>query len=395
MNFDTKTFRITDSGNFGKIALVIGLLGLAVSGIGLVVDATHFYFSYLVAFVFWVTLSLGGLFFLMVNHLTGAKWNIVIRRLTEGASATFPIMLVLFIPVVFGLHELFHWTHAEEVATDVVLKGKAGYLNTPFFLIRTAAYFAIWILVSRWLIKTSLDQDRVGHSEQLRQRFVKISAPGMILFAFSITYASFDWLMSLDAHWYSTIFGAYIFAGAFLSSLAFIIVAGVMLRRSNVLANIISLDHYHDLAKFVFAFIIFWTYMAFSQYFLIWYGNLPEENYWYLYRWDNSWTIVSLIIIFGNFVIPFVGLITRAAKRSMVFLPLMSIWILLMHWVDIYWLVMPTHYRTGINLSWIDVTTFIGIGGIFLWYFWRHFTAHPTIPVNDPGLQASIQFTNS
>jgi hypothetical protein len=395
MNFDSTTYRITESGNFGKIALVIGIVGLALSAVGFMFDSTHFYFSYLVAFVFWVTLALGGLFFLMVNHLTGAKWSIVLRRLTEGAAATFPLMLILFIPLVFGLHDLFHWTHTEEVASDVVLKGKSGYLNIPFFLIRVAFYFAAWIIVSRLLIKSSLDQDKLGHSDQIHKRFVRVSAPGMILFAFTVTYASFDWLMSLDAHWYSTIFGAYIFSGAFLGGLCFIIIAGVMLRRGNVLQSTISLDHYHDLAKFVFAFIIFWTYMAFSQYFLIWYGNLPEENYWYLYRWDNTWTYISLIIIFGHFVIPFVGLITRAAKRSMVFLPLMALWILLMHWVDIYWLVMPTHYRTGIKLSWIDVTTFIGIGGVFLWYFWRHFTAHPTVPVKDPGLQTSIQFTNS
>ena len=217
----------------------------------------------------------------------------------------------------------------------------------------------------------------------------------MILFAITITFSAFDWLMSLDAHWFSTIFGVYIFSGAFLGGLSFMILFGVYLRRNNIMENLVTVEHYHDLAKLTFGFIIFWAYMAFSQYFLIWYANIPEENFWYLYRWDNSWEPVGMVIIFGHFVIPFIALITRWAKRSLVFLPLMVAWILVMRWVDLYWIVMPTHHREGIHFSWMDITTLIGIGGIFIFFFFKHFTSNPVVPVKDPALEYSINFTNS
>ncbi|MFQ5453733.1 MAG: hypothetical protein ACE5D6_06060, partial [Candidatus Zixiibacteriota bacterium] len=211
----------------------------------------------------------------------------------------------------------------------------------------------------------------------------------------TITFSSFDWLMSLDAHWFSTIFGVYIFSGAFLAILSFLVLIMAYQRKNNVLSDIITVEHYHDLGKFIFAFIIFWAYMAFSQYFLIWYSNLPEENYWFLYRWDNSWEAVSMIIIFGHFVIPFVILLTRASKRNIRFLVFMAGWILVMRWIDLYWLVMPTHYRDGLHFSWLDITTFIGIGGLFLWFFWRRYTTNALVPVNDPGLTTSIKFINN
>ncbi len=307
-------------------------------------------------------------------------------------------MLVLFIPILFGLHELFHWTHKElfdpaSPAFDELLKKKEAYLNIPFFLVRFVIYFGVWLVLAKLLRTTSLAQDK-GHDEKQLRRLRRVSAPGMVLFALTITFASFDWLMSLDAHWFSTIFGVYIFSGAFLAIMSFIILVGYYQKRNNVLSEIITVEHYHDLGKLTFGFIIFWAYMAFSQYFLIWYANIPEENYWYLYRWDSSWEYVSLVVIFGHFVIPFVGLITRAAKRNITFLAFMAVWILLMRWVDLYWLVMPTHHQQGVHFSWMDVTTLLGIGGLFVWFFWKRYTAHALVPVNDPGLEASVKFTN-
>jgi hypothetical protein len=222
----------------------------------------------------------------------------------------------------------------------------------------------------------------------------KISAPGMLLFALTVSFAAFDWLMSLDPHWYSTIFGAYVYSGCFLAGLSFFVVVAVYQRRQGVLTDIITVEHFHDLGKLMFAFIIFWGYMAFSQYFLIWYANIPEETVWYLDRWVGAWVPMSLVIIFGHFAVPFIALIFRATKRKPIFLAIVSLWLLLMHWVDIYWLVFPNLYHHGAQFSWMDITTMMGIGGVFVWYFWRRYTGAALVPVGDPGLQQSIQFTN-
>jgi len=399
MKLDSSTYRLTDAGNLARVSLALGLVFIAVSVVGYFQDSAQFFLAYLTSFMFWLSIALGGLFFTMLHHLTGAKWSTVLRRLSESAASTMPLMLLLFVPILFGLHDLFHWSHGEvfdpaSAAFDEVLKKKEAYLNIPFFLLRAGIYFAVWILLSRMLAAVSLSQDKQFDQAGIR-RMRRISAPGMVAFALTITFASFDWLMSLDAHWFSTIFGVYIFSGAFLAIMSFMMLAVFYQHRSGVLKGVVTVEHYHDLGKLTFGFIIFWAYMAFSQYFLIWYANLPEENYWYLYRWDNSWEGLSLVLVFGHFVIPFVGLLTRAAKRSPAFLAVMAVWILLMRWVDLYWLVMPTHHQDGIHFSWMDITTFIGIGGLFLWYFWRRYSANAVVPVNDPGLKASIRFTNT
>lgn len=399
MKFDSSTYRFTEPGKLGKIALSAGLVFLVISVLGYFQDSAQFFLAYITSFMFWLSIALGGLFFTMLHHLTGAKWSTVLRRVSESAAGTIPLMLILFIPILFGLHELFHWSHPEvydpaSPSFDELLKKKEAYLNVPFFVIRAVIYFAVWFLLSHYLTKTSVAQDS-GHDDKLTGQMRRVSAPGMVLFALTITFASFDWLMSLDAHWFSTIFGVYIFSGAFLAIMSFMILVGYFQRRRDVLTDVITVEHYHDLGKLTFGFIIFWAYMAFSQYFLIWYANIPEENYWYLYRWDNSWKYVSLVIIFGHFVIPFVGLLTRAAKRTIPYLAVMAGWILVMRWADLYWLVMPTHHQGGFHFSWMDVTTCVGVGGLFVWFFWKRYTSYAVVPVKDPGLEASIHFTNT
>jgi hypothetical protein len=201
--------------------------------------------------------------------------------------------------------------------------------------------------------------------------------------------------MSLDAHWYSTIFGVYFFTGSLLSILSFMVLIGVNMRRQSILKNVITTEHYHDLGKLMFGFIVFWAYMGFSQYLLIWYTNIPEETVWFYHRWYSGWRWVSLLMIFGHFVLPFVVLITRAAKRNLISLGSMAVWILLMRFVDLHWLVFPSLYEHGPHLSWMDVTSMIGIGGIFVWYFWRQYSAHPAIPIGDPSLRNSMKFQNN
>ncbi len=393
MSFDAKTYSVSNGSRPATIMLIIGVVGLVLSAIGYFTDAKHFFHSYLVAFMFWLTIALGALFFTMLHHLVNAKWSVVIRRLSENVMNVIPIMAIFVIPILLGMHDLFHWTHAEEVAADPILQGKAGYLNTTFFVIRLIAYFVIWFFLTRLLYKTSMAQDE-GGDQDFRLKLRKISAPGMLLFAVTVTFSSFDWLMSLDPHWYSTIFGPYVYSGSFLAALSFLVVAAAYQRKRGWLKDTITVEHFHDLGKLMFAFIIFWGYMAFSQYFLIWYANIPEETVWFFERWNSGWKSVSLVIIFGHFAIPFVALVFRATKRHVAALTTVSIWLLVMHWIDLYWLVFPNLYHS-VHFSWMDITLPIGIGGIYLWWFWRKHVSKPLVPVKDPGLQRSIQFTNN
>ena len=394
MRLDGKTYRLEDKGRYGRVATVFAIGGLALSLVVYFVDSHQFFYSYLTAFVFWATIGLGGLFFVMLHHLVNARWSIVLRRLAESVASVLPYMAILFIPVLFGMHDLYHWSHADAVASDAILQKKAAYLNPTFFIIRAVLYFVVWGLLAWRLHRASVEQDG-GHSESLQMRMRRISAPGMILFAITVTLAAFDWLMSLDAHWYSTIFGVYIFSGGVVGLLAFVTVTVVYLRRKDVLNDTITVEHYHDLGKLTFAFVVFWAYMAFSQYLLIWYANIPEETIWYFHRWEGSWKTATLLLVFGNFVVPFFILITRGAKRKFGFLALMCGWLLLMHFVDLFWVVMPGLHPHGVHISWIDLVCLLGIGGLFCRIFWWKFTSGPLVPVGDPRLNDSIRLTRS
>ncbi len=392
MKINTETFKLTEPGSFGRNALIVGILGLALSAAGYFVDSKQFFHSYLVAFVFWTSIGLGGLFFTLLNHLVGAEWSIVLRRISETVMIALPVMFVFFIPLIFGFHDLYHWSHPEAVDADPILKAKSGYLNEPFFIIRTVVYFAIWFVFARALYGMSVKQDSGDQSNNEKMR--RISAPGMILFAFTCTYAAFDWIMSLQPHWFSTIFGVWYFAAGLLACLAFINLFAQILRRNGVLAGQITVEHYHDLGKLKFAFTIFWAYISFSQFFLIWYANIPEETIFFLHRWEGSWQYVSLLLIFGHLMLPFLWLIPRATKRSLPAMAFIGIWLLLMHWVDLYWNIFPNLHKHGFQLSWMDLTTLVGIGGVFLWMMWVRMSAHALIPVKDPKLEKSLHFAN-
>lgn len=395
MKFDSKTFRITEGRPKAFLPLVIGLVGLGLSGIGWAVDARQFYHSYLVAVIYWLTIALGMMFFTMLHHLVNARWSIVLRRTTESIMTVMPLLAILAIPLLFGLHTLFQWSRPEVVMHDAVIQGKSSYLNIPFFLIRLVFYFVVWIGLAVLLYRVSMKQDAGSGGEALKFKMRKISAPGMVLFAMTITFFAYDWLMSLAPHWYSTIFGPYVYAGSFLSSLGFLVVVMAYDHHRKLLQGVVTVEHYHDVGKLMFAFVIFWAYMAFSQYFLMWYVNLPEETVWYLARWDGGWRNFSLLIVFGHFGLPFIALIFRASKRNPKVLSAISIWLLLMHWVDLYWVVFPNIYADGPHFSWIDLTTMVGVGSLFCGYFWRRFVSKPLVPVGDPGLAKSIEFSNA
>ena len=393
MKFDANTYRMTETGKVGTIALVIGLIGLIASAIGWFVDSHQFFSSYLTAFVFWVSIGLGGLFFTMVHHMVGANWSVVIRRILESGGRVLPLMFVFFIPLIFGIGDLYRWTDAQQVAADHLLQHKQPYLNMPFFLVRNVFYFAVWSFFAYRLHKLSIKQDS-NPSDELVETFKKLSGGGLVLFAFTISFAAVDWMMALEPDWYSTIYGPYYFSGSAMAIMAFTQIFVIYLRNNNILADTITTEHDHDIAKLAFAFIVFWAYMAFSQYMLIWYANLPEETIWFQHRWIGSWKTVSLVLVIGHFGVPFLILITRAAKRSGRLMLAGGFWLLLMHYIDIYWNIMPTFAEHGAHFSWMDLSTVVGIGGVFVWYFWRVFTAHALVPVNDPRLEASIEFVN-
>jgi hypothetical protein len=390
ISIDTTTYRLQNSGKLPIFALVFGIAGLALSAVGLLTDAHTFWSAYLVAFAFWLAIALGGLFFTMLHQVTGAVWSAVPRRAAEALSMTLPLLFVFFIPLIFGLHDLYHWSHEEAVVSDELLQWKSPFLNPGFFILRAVLYFAVWSTLAWLLNRESLAQDAdgdVAHTVRLR----KISAPGMFLFAFTVTFAAFDWLMSLEPHWYSTIFGVYYFTGSFLASLAFMTVFFGWLRSRKVLENVVTLDHFHDFGRLLFAFTVFWAYIGGSQYYLIWYANIPEETVWYLARWDGSWMYVSLALIFGHFAVPFVVLAFYRAKRTLKVLLGIASLILVMHFVDMFWIVMPTFSEHGsVHFSWMHITTMIGIGGVVKWLFLTRFTGNPVVPYNDPKFKDSV-----
>jgi hypothetical protein len=374
----------------------VGVVGLAAAA-GVAVASGggvgRFLEAYLVAFCFFLTISLGGLFFVLLQHLTRAGWSVAVRRLAEGLASNLPLLAVLALPLVAGLHHLYHWSHAEVVAADPLLAAKSGYLSPVFFIARLAGYFAIWIALARFLVARSTSQDSSGDPD-LTRRMERLSAPGMVLFALSLNFASFDLLMSLDPHWFSTIFGVYVFAGCVVASVASLILIAVWLQARGRLAFTVTVEHYHDLGKLLFAFVVFWAYIAFSQYMLIWYANLPEETGWYLRRQSGGWAGLGLALLFGHFLLPFVALLPRYLKRRPQLLAVAAGWLLLMHWLDLNWLVMP-EFSATLRLGVVDLLCLVGLGGLYLAGLARALGRHALLPERDPRLGESLAFENA
>ena len=354
----------------------------------------HLLETYLVSFSFFLAISLGGLFFVLLQHCTRAGWSVVVRRVAEAVASNVWLMAVFAIPVVLGMNHLYHWTDSAAAAHDPLLAGKIGFLNPSFFIIRLIAYFLIWGVLASLLHRTSVAQDSSG-DPKLTLRMERLSAPGMVVFALSINFAAFDLLMSLDPHWFSTIFGVYYFSVSVVAFLAVMpkILYGLQLR--GILKNAITVEHYHDFGKLLFGFNVFWAYIAFSQYMLIWYGNVPEETEWFLKRQTGDWTTVSLILIFGHFVLPFVLLVSRAIKRRPALLAITGGYVALMCWVDIYWLVIPEFSPGVARFGLLDIFCFLGLNGLFGAGVLMQLRRHSVIAEKDPRLEESLAFENA
>jgi hypothetical protein len=374
-------------------AAVVGLAALA-AAVGLGVGAPRqLMHSYLVAFLFFLSFALGGLFFVLVQFVTRAGWSVAVRRLAENAMMTLPLFLLLFVPVaVYSVH-LYPWANTGLVAADPLLQEKSGYLNLGFFLIRAAVFFGVWIVLGAVFYRRSVAQDQDGSLAHTR-RLQAIAAPGLVLLGLTITFAAFDWVMSLDPHWYSTIFGVYFFAGTVVAVTALLVLLGGALRRVGGMDALITVEHFHDLGKLLFAFTMFWAYIAFSQFMLIWYANLPEETVWYHHRAEGSWLALSSVLAAGHFVFPFFVLMARVVKRRPGLLVGGALWMLAMHYLDLYWLVMPNLEAHGAHPSLIDLLSFFGVGGLFVAALTYLMGRKALVPWRDPRLSESLALEN-
>lgn len=388
---------IPEHHKWNRIPMIAGSVG-AVGAIASFLlgqgDPRQFYFSWLVAFLFFLSLALGSLFFVLALFLTKAGWAIVIRRVAENSMATLPLFALLFLPVLFGMEHLYHWALGETVEADSLLRWKRPFLNVTFFTVRAAIYLVSWSVISLWFLRSSCRQDRSGE-QGITRRLQIASAPAMVVFALTVTFASVDWIMSLDPHWYSTIFGVYFFSGSLVGAFAFLAVTITAMRGMGLLTRVVSVEHFHDLGKLLFAFVAFWSYIGFSQYFLIWYANIPEETVWYAHRQVGTWRWVTILLVFGHFLVPFFFLLPRAVKRRSGFLLMGAGWLLLMHFVDIHWLVMPTLHHRGVHVGLLDVTTLLAVGGAFLAAFGWLTRRAALLPIKDPRLPESLGFENA
>ncbi len=379
------------------IAAALGVVGIVASlWLARTIDGGVDYLleTYLVSFAFFLSLSLGALFFVMLHHVTRAGWSVVVRRIAEAMAANVWLMALLVLPILFGVEHLYHWAHPGAAEHDALIAGKVGFLNTTFFTIRVVLYFVIWSVLAWFFYATSKAQDASG-DPALTRRMEMLSAPGIVLFALSLNFAAFDLLMSLDPHWFSTIYGVYYFAAAVLLFFAVMPEVMLWLQTRGLLRHAVTVEHYHDIGKFMFAFTVFWAYIAFSQYMLIWYGNIPEETEWFLKRQTGGWTAISLTLLFGHFVLPFLMLISRHVKRRPLPLAAIGVFVAVMCWIDMYWLVIPEFSEGVARFGILDVAVWLAMAGIYsavlIWRLGRT----SLVPDKDPRLVESLAFENA
>lgn len=385
----TDTLEFPSDLNVTRSLFGVGIVGLLATGVGYFLQHDQFFFSYLVSFSFFSSIALASLFFVMLQHLTRSEWSTALRRIPEAMSSNLWIWGLFIIPIFFGMHSLYHWTHADAVAEDPVLQGKVPYLNTPFFIVRQFIYFGLWSFLGYRMYRKSVEMDETG-DWGLQTLLRRTSGPGLFFFAITLAFASFDWLMALDPHWYSTIFGVYYFAMSFQGLFATLILIIMYLWKKGILTNTIQKGHIYDLGVQMFGFTVFYAYIAFSQFLLIYYANIPEETLWFLERLNGGYEYLAYFYMFGRFVIPFVVLLSKRAKSNYKIVTSMSVLILVSHLVELYWIVMPVLNHHSFHLNWMTITSFIGLGGIFFGLFFYRFKQNKMVPINDPKLAESL-----
>jgi hypothetical protein len=356
----------------------LGLLGLAAAAVGAFVEPAQFFRSYLTAYVYWLGLALGSLSLLLLHHLAGGRWGLVTLRILEAGAKTVLPVAVLGVPLVFGLQYLYPWSRPEVVAADPLLQHKSLYLNVPAFLARTALYLAVWVGLGYGAARISLERDRRVAAPAGRG-LQRLSAIGLILIVLTSTFASIDWLMSLEPHWYSSLYGLLINGGHVVGALSFVILAVVLLGRRGPLAAALTPRVLNDLGSLLLAAVLIWAYLHFSQWLIIWAANLPDEIVWYLRRLGGGWQWAALGVIGLHFALPFLLLLPRALKRSRFWLGLAAALLLAAHWLDFFWIVRPA-LDAALRLHWLDAAAVAGLGGAWLGSFIWLFGRHPALP---------------
>jgi len=373
-------------------ALLVGIAGVLIAITGFLLEGwTQFLRSYMYADMFWTGMALGCLGVLLLHHTVGGKWGMVIRRMAEAGARTLPYMLLLLLPVLFSLPTLYKWARPD-AAADPVIHSKMPYLNVPGMLGRTIFYFLVWTFYAYRLSKLSAEQDATGDA-RLIDKMRALSAPGLVVFTFVTTFAFIDWIMSLEPDWFSTMYGIMFLIGQVLESFAFMIALVIVLSRIPPLRDYVTKQHLHDLGNMMFAFMVLWAYLSFSQFLITWAGNLPNETPWYLRRLRGGWGWVALALVIFHFATPFVLLLMRGIKRHANRLLKVCLLLIVMRIVDVYWIVEPSFYNEHIQIHWLDFVTPVAVGGLWIAGFLWQLKSKPLVPVRDPRLEGAPRET--
>ena len=364
--------------------LMVGVIALAACAMGAFSNWTGFLRAYLIAYLLWLLIALGCFAILMLHHMVGGNWGFVIRRTLEAGSRTFPLLALLFVPLVLGHSD----PHLYPVVTGPSFK--AFYLSRPFYFGRAFFYFASWIVISYFLNRLSSRQDE-GTDRTLLRSFNNLSAAGLLIYCVTISWASFDWVMSLEPKFFSTIFGMIFIIMAALAALSFTIIVTMFLAKHKPLSGVITAKHFNDLGSILLTFVMLWAYMSFSQFLIIWAGNMQDENFWYTVRATGGWMWVALFIVLFHFAVPFILLLNRPVKSHMRALAAVGSCLMVMTWIDLYWFIMPAFYPLGPHIDWMDLVAPFGIGGLWLALFVRQLKSKPRLPLHDPRFEGVVQ----
>lgn len=364
-------------------SLVIGILGLMLTGLSLSFARQQFFQAYLLGYIFWLGIALGCLALVLLHNLSGGMWGALMLRFGEAGMSTLPILALLFIPLLLGIPDLYIWARPDEVARDALLQQQSPYLNVPFFIVRAALYFIVWIICGFVVRRWSLARDHSENPGKYTQRLRRLGAGGLLAFGLTASWAMIDWVMSLEPHWYSTIYAAMVVLGGVLGAFAVIVLFVVLLRTTQPLSEVVSRGLFNDLGSLLLTFVILWTYFAFSQFLIIYSGNGGQEIQWYVHRIAGGWIWVGWAVAILDFFLPFGLLIFRDVKRNAWSLGLVAALLVLAHFVEVYWLIVPSFFPTGLYLNWPFIVAPIAIGGIWIAVFAWNLKAQPIIPQHD------------